>query len=180
MQPFEVEDFSGGLTENFFDSGPTRYATADNFLITVDRKLQVRPGSIPFDPVNYLLPGQPRRVDALFTYINETRLLVNQGRTILSLPEVSNPVWTPIVGPTGNEALSAGQSYSVVSMAEFQHQAYFTSDVFALPVRIYHDETNVYVARTAGLPRVQNNPVYNDTSLLAKCIVYTPMRFAHP
>ena len=74
IQPLELQDFSGGLTDNWFDSGPTRYQAADNFFITVDRKLQERFGTVPYDPVNYILPVSPRRIDGLFTYINESKI----------------------------------------------------------------------------------------------------------
>lgn len=166
VQPLDISDFSGGITENWFDSGSTRYRAADNFYITVDKKLAERQGTIPFDPLNYLLPGQPCRVDALFTYINESRLLVNQGRRISVLPENyagwgSGVVgWTPVTGPSGNEALGAGQAYAQTVMGEFNHQMYFTNDSKPIPSRLYRDENNIYQVRTAGLPRVQNQPYY--------------------
>ncbi len=172
IQPLELADFSGGLTDNWFDSGPTRYAAADNFLITVDRKLQMRPGTIPFDPLNYLLPGQPRRVDSLFTYINESKLLVNQGRDVFVLPDVytGNQTWQRVTGPSGNEAIGAGQIYAQTTMGEFAHQLYFNNDSQPIPTRIYRDQNNIYQVRTAGLPRVYNQPLFTNNSLLVKCI----------
>lgn len=173
IQPLELSDFSGGLTDNFFDSGPTRYAAADNFLITVDRKLQMRPGTIPFDFVNYLIPGQPRRVDALFTYINESKLCVNQGRDIFVLPDVytGTQSWQRVVGPSGNEAIGAGQVYAQTTYGEYGRQVYFNNDSQPIPARMYRDQNNTYQVRTSGLPRLYNNPLWTTVSLLNKCIL---------
>ena len=185
-QPLEIEDFSGGLTENWYDSGPNRYQAADNFVITVDRKLDERPGSVPFDPVNYILPGNPRRVDGLFTYINESKLAVNQGRDIYVIPDsylgwqtqVSG--WSRVVGPSGNEAIGSGQAFSQTVMSEYAHQMYFTNETQPIPSKVFRDgtvtvanpnPTGAYTARTAGLPRVFNAAPYNDV-----CVVNVPPR----
>lgn len=172
LQPFEITDYSGGMTDNVFDSDVNRYAFADNFLITVDRKLMLRPGTIPFDFTNYLLPGQPRRVDAMFTYINESKLLVNQGRDIIVMPDVftSTPAWTTLAGPGGANALAAGSSYSIATMGEFGRQLWIANDAQGLVSRVYRDSSNVHQVRTAGLPRVFVQSTYNDVNLLAKCI----------
>lgn len=176
VQPLELVDFSGGMTDNWFDSAPNRYEKAENFFITIDRKLQERWGTVPFDPLNYILPGLPRRIDGLFTYINESRIAVNQGRDIFVIPETyqgwgsGNYGWSRVTGPSGNEAIGAGSSYAQTIMSEWQHQMYFTNDSQPIPSRVYRDGTNTYQARTAGLPRAFINPNYNSVTLLQTCI----------
>src|SRR4051812_32933427 len=96
--PLEVNDFSGGKTDNFLMGGPTRYLDADNFLVTVDKKLELRPGSDLFDPINYVLPGNPGRINTLFTVFNETKLIAHRGQDLFYL----KPDWTQLTGPTGN------------------------------------------------------------------------------
>lgn len=171
MAPYEIQDFSGGLTDNFFDSGPTRYKAADNMYITVDRKLEMREGSIPFDDVNYLIPGPTRRIDQLMTMVNFSRLLINQGRDVFALPDVASPTWTKILGPTGNEALSAGATYHVLTYGEFQRQLYVASSSLGLASKIFRDENNQETSRTVGLPKVENLSFYDQVTLLSKCIV---------
>jgi hypothetical protein len=190
IQPLELIDFSGGLTENYYDSTPNRYKAANNFIITVDKKLQMRPGMVPFDFVNYKT-GNSNRVDALFTLVNETRLIVNQGRELYVMPEnVVSPTWTRLAGPSGNPALGAGlpswlgappfntasvgsafsTQFGLTTAAEFQHQLWVTQDSQPIPSRVYRDSSNNYAVRTAGLPRLWNAPNYTAGTLLAKCI----------
>jgi hypothetical protein len=171
MQPLDIEDFSGGLTDNFFDGGPTRAADIHNFFVTVDKRLIERDGTIPYSPSNCIMPGPPRRVDTLITFINETQLLVNQGRSVFSLPSVgSNPTWTEILGPSGNAALPVGGQYSIVTHGEFQRQLYLASDAQGIPSRIYRDQNLAWQVRTAGLPRVDAGPNFTNSSLLIACI----------
>lgn len=177
VQPFEIKDFSGGLTDNYFEGGPNRYQRANNFLITVDRKAIERPGTVPFDPVNYILPGQPRRVDSLFTYINESRMMVNQARDIFVIPETyagwgsGSSGWTAVTGPSGNPALGAGGTYNQTVIGEFNHMQWLTNDFFPIPARLYRDQNNANQARTAGLPRAWSTTAgYTSSTLLSKCI----------
>lgn len=169
LQPMDVDDFSGGLTDNWFDDGPNRYAAADNFLITVDRKLAQRPGTITFDSVNYALGS--RRIDALRTFINETKILGFQSRDAYYIPDVGvSPVWTRLTGPSGNEALGAGSPYTQYSQGEYNHQMWVTNTDQPIPSRIYRDQNLAYQVRTAGLPRARSQNPMNDSLLLGLCI----------
>jgi len=42
-QPFEVDDFSGGITDNFIEGRKTQSKELDNILLTNNRKPYSRP-----------------------------------------------------------------------------------------------------------------------------------------
>lgn len=169
VEPLSFKDFSGGLTDNFLQGDARRYAKADNFLITVDHKLEMRYGTVVYDSVGYQLPA-PGRVTSLFTFINESILLAQNNRDFFYLPSASS-TWNAIKGPTGNEALGGGTNYNQVTTAEFQHQLYFTSDAGIQPGKLFLDQNGNWKTLTAGIPRMQWVPNYpTDASLLQACI----------
>lgn len=154
-QPFEVRDFSGGLTENFIQGGPTRYVAGDNFLVTVDRKLEERYGSDLMDTVNYQLPSGNQRVGSLISFESEGYLFAQSGSNLYVL----NPNWSSILGPTGNPPLPNNLAANVVSWGEWQHHLLLTSDSLATkPLKVYLDGNNTFQARTAGLPSLLQIP----------------------
>lgn len=172
-QPLEFTDFSGGITENILQGDPRRYAVADNFLITIDKKLVVRPGFIPKDSVNYILPTGNQRVNGLYTFINESILMSQSARDIFA-PDASGN-WLAVKGPSGNSAMSGGDLYSQNTYAEFQRQVYMVNDGTKsqngiATSRLYRDTTNTWVANTAGLPRAYVQGNYTDSILLSTCL----------
>lgn len=173
-QPLEFVDFSGGITENYLQGDPRRYEKADNFLITVDRKLEERPGFIPYSLGGYAADLDAQyRINNFFSFINETVLIPNSGREMYV--DYGQTFWTRIEGIGGRPVISTANFYSQVTSAEFQRQIYLTSDgddqqTGSLPSKIYRDENNIWVARTAGLPRAWTTPNYTESTLLAKCL----------
>lgn len=154
-QPYVVNDFSGGLTENFIQGGPKRFMTADNLLITVDRKLEERFGSDLIDSVNYQLPSGNQRIGSLISFESENYLFAQSGSNLYVL----NPNWSPLLGPTGNPPLPNTFANNVVSWGEWQHHLLLTSDSLATkPVKVYLDSTNTFQTRTAGLPTLVPTP----------------------
>lgn len=172
MKPLQVDDFSGGITDSILQGDPRRYAVADNYLITNDKKLQVRHGIIAIDNASYLLPSGDQRVNGMFTILNESKLLAASGR---SLYVYENGTWDPPATPAGAEPIQGGDEKSQITIAEFQRQVYLTNDggnleQGTLPSKIYRDENNMWVARTAGLPRAWAKNAYSESTLLASCI----------
>ena len=174
-QPLEFTDFSGGITENILEGDPKRYQYADNFLITVDKKLTVRPAFNYIDTTNYVLPVTNQRVTAMFTCINESILMVQSARTVYTIDPVAG-TWTSILGPSSNETIGIGDLYSQNTQAEFQRQIYMTNDGTSAnfgsqPTRLYRNSSNVWVSNTAGLPRAYSTANYTDSTLLQQCIL---------
>ena len=169
-----MSDFSGGITENILQGDPRRYQSADNMYITVDKKLQERPGFVAFSSTGYNIPSAPgQRINGYYAVINETILLANAARNFYY--QNTSGVWTKIVGVNGGEALTAGDSNSQTSISEFQRQVYVASDGAlgsngVLPTKLYRDTTNTWVAKTAGLPRSYSPANYSNSLLLSACI----------
>lgn len=175
IQPLEFTDFSGGITENYVQGDPRRYKDADNMFITVDKKLEERAGFVIDGADSYLLPGSQGRINGYFNILNDGWLVPQSARNLFT----KNPdtlEWEVINGIAGHPALSGGDLYSQTTTAEYQNQVYLATDGEegsngVLPSKIYQNDSNVWVAKTAGLPRAWVNGSYSPSSLLAKCIV---------
>lgn len=181
IQSVEISDFSGGITENVLQGPTTKSFKIENFYITTDHKLAMRPGIRINDPANAQLPSGKARVNGIYTLINETALIANSARHLYYQNTLSSNAWTEIFGPAGNEALQGGNVNSQVTYAEFQRHTYFALDggvgnnlgsntgLGVQPSKIYRNASNQWIAKTAGLPRMYSQAAYNQTSLLAQC-----------
>ena len=189
-QPYQVSDFSGGLTENFIGGGPTRYMAADNLWITVDKKIEERYGSTLIDSTNYQLPSGNSPVNALIAHDNEQFLLGVGCPNIYVL----NPNWFNIVGPSGNPPLAGGNYSNQISWAEWSHHTLITNDSLSTkPIKIFRGAgypiqmvsptvqvspqippTNIssFQAITAGLPSMATAGTQNipNSALLTNAI----------
>lgn len=168
IQPLEVNDFSGGMTDYYLQGDTKRYQRANNFWINVDKMLEVRWGSVGFDTSGNHKLARKARVDAFLLFDQGQELLTVQARDVLYLN--STPAWTSLTGPSGNEALSAGEPYDAISSSLWNGHLFVASEGFGRPSRIYKDQNSAYQVRTVGLPRPQSTPVFSDTNLLASCL----------
>ncbi len=169
MQPLEVYDFSGGITENILQGDTKRYAIADNLLITVDKKLKQRDGIVSFDLDNYILPSGDQRVNGMYSVLTDEKLLFQSGRQFYHVDEYTKSL-TEIKGPTNNAAFGQGDEYSETTYGEFQKQIYFTNDTPSQPIKVYKNEEDTFIAKTVGLPRAFTTGNYNNSTLLGACI----------
>lgn len=166
-QPYPITDFSGGITDNFIQAVANRYMKADNFIVTVDRKLECRYGSQILPSPNYILPSGNARVGALINYDQEAAIFAQCGPYMYAL----GSVWSPLVGPLGQPALGPGDFTQQVSYGMFQHQLYITNDsANGLITKIYLDSNGVFQVRTAGLPVMPTLSNYDPTLLTQTCI----------
>lgn len=173
-EPLAFQDFSGGITDNIMQGDPRRAEKLDNLFIRDDHKLEERPPFVAIDTVNYLLPSGLRRANIAFTAINQTLLFLGSARNLYTI-DPSTGVWIQPAGKGGNEPLQGGDVYSQAQACEFQRIVYLTSDGAegsngTQPSKIYRDDSNVWVAKTAGLPRAFAAALFTDTTLLQACI----------
>jgi hypothetical protein len=171
IQPLEFKDFSGGMTENILLGDITKFEKGDSLLITEDRKLITRDGTVLYDDAFCSLPIPIRhRISSLFGAINDTKLFAVTGRDIYTqIPD--EDIWTAIRGDNGNQALSNGTGlYDQVTTAEFQKQIYFTSDAFTQPGKLFRDQDNTWKTVTAGLPKMQWVAAPSENQILLSCI----------
>lgn len=149
-----VDDFSGGITDNYINSSKTQYKSGDNFIITDERKLLVRPGSTIVDEDNYL-PGYTitnPRVGLIFSF--EDQIFENSGRSLY----YNASGYAELLGPTSNACLGAGTSASRSSFALWNKHCFITNDAFGSPMKIYKDSGDVFRVRNAGLPKLATSP----------------------
>lgn len=157
-QPLEIEDFSGGLTDNFMDGAPNAYFEADNFIVTFNKKLYTRPGSELNSLINPQIPSGAVRIGAIIPF--EGTLLVQSAKKIF----FEDVTYQTLLGPSGNDVFSLGSTANFASWAEWNSHLFLTNDAFAKPVKIYKDGSNVLRARTAGLPALASSPSIAGTA----------------
>jgi len=154
-QPFEVRDFSMGLTDNAFESDPRYAVQLDNVNVEPDGSLRSRIGSLVEDTANPQIPAGIERIGALINYDNSTKLLV-QSETKFYYRNPS--AYATLQGPTSNDVFSIGASTNNTSFSEWNKQLFVTNDGFPRPMKIYKDSGGVYRVRTSGLPALANAP----------------------
>ncbi len=152
--PWDIDDFSGGMTDNYLDGRKNQFQYGDNFVITDNRKLLTRGGSQVSDTTNYL-PSYVvanNRTNLLFVF--EEFLWEQQGRALY----YNDSGYTTMLGPTGNPALPSGLSTNRTSWAYWNHHIILANDSFCTPQKLYKDGSNVFQIRTAGLPELATSP----------------------
>jgi len=154
-RPFEILDFSGGITDEIFIQDPRRAQTIDNLLLKFDRSLDSRPGSVIDDLSHEQIPAGNQRIGALINYYNNDKLFVQSARNIY----YRNPsVYVTLEGPTLNPVFSTGDVSSTISYTQWNGHLYLTSDVFPRPMKVFKDGSGNYQVRSSGLPSLANTP----------------------
>lgn len=161
LLPWSVDEFTGGLTDNYVGAGKNKYQYADNFVITDERKLLVRPGSEVVDTTHYL-PGYTLtspRVGCIFSF--QDQIFEVAGRHIY----YNSSGYAELLGPvTSNPALYAGTEASRTSFALWNNHLLITNDALGKPMKIYKDSGGTFRVRTAGLPAIAAPTVTAGTS----------------
>lgn len=166
LQPLEISDFSGGITDQFVGTNPSMSQRLKNFQITVDKKPSVRPGStlegqtdlfckIP-GPVNHLIPAftLSELPYKLSTWNLAGRLYASDGTT-----------HNEIVGPTGNPIFTQehfDNSDQRFISDTYNSHTFITSGSFTQkPHKIFTDALGILQLRTAGLPTPVDNHAWS-------------------
>lgn len=154
-QPFEVDDFSLGITDDAFEKDPRFAITLENFNIEPDGSIRSRPGSVVEVPGTPQIPSGVKRIGALINYDNSTKLLVQSETNVY----YRNPTaFATLTGPTSNPVFSVGAETNNVSYSQWNKQIFITNDGFPRPMKIYRDSGGTYRVNTSGLPDLANNP----------------------
>lgn len=155
QSPFEVADFSGGITDNVYDQVYSRAFTLDNFTLTSDAKPISRYGSQVDDLVHPQAPSGVERIGALINYANNDKLFVQSGVDI----SYRNPsAYTTLHGPSGNPVFSAGDFASAPAFSQWNHHLFVTNSAYPHPMKIFKDDGGVYRVRNSGLPSLASAP----------------------
>jgi hypothetical protein len=156
IQPLEVRDFSGGVTDYYLDCDPSKYKRGDNLVLIThggSAKPFTRQGSTIYNSNCYQIPAGNQRIGAL-KYFDGNLLVQSKGK--FYKPGASS--WTTVQGPTGNDVFpSTATTSDVVSMAAWHKQLLVASSAYFKPQRIYNVAGSP-VAVTAGLPALASTP----------------------
>jgi hypothetical protein len=131
-RPLEIDDFSGGKTDNYLSCRSNQFQDADNLLFKRygnKAKLVTRPGTSIYDSTYYRIPANDR-VAALM--VNEGVLFQAHGRNIYTI----NSGWSTIQGPTSNAALQAGTASSHFSWSVWNKHLLVTTDALSRPMKV--------------------------------------------
>lgn len=175
-EPFEFDDFSGGVTDYFVGAAINRYEEADNLLIfkygDLTRghvgRLFTRPGSEIRNETYYQIPAGAQRIGTLKYF--ENTLLSHSARKFYYV-DVSG--WITIQGPSSNDVFPSGATTShYVSVTEGDHHLLITNDNFNKVQKLYPNGSSVLTLRTAGLPALATSPVVTPGADTNKNFVY--------
>lgn len=152
-QPYPIESFNGGITDNYLDGDAHRFRYGTNFIITNNQKLYTRPGSEHYDTNNYLIPAGNQRIGSLMNLNNE--LFVQSAQKFYYY----DTTYQTLQGPTGNDVFSLGGIGSYVSWTTWNNHLLVNNDDYAAPMKIFRDNANNLQVRNCGLPALSSSPV---------------------
>lgn len=148
-QPAKVEDFSGGITDNFIAGPSSSFEKADNFFINDNAKLSSRPGSVLFDSANPQVPAGQNRVGSLFSLQDQ---LFQQS--VADLYYILGASFNILTGPTGNSIYPGSDKSNYVSNAEWNNHQIIGTDKLTSIKKVYKDDTDTFRVTNNGLPGV--------------------------
>ncbi len=161
MEEFVVNDWTGGIVDDYLN-GPVKCARRlDNLLINRNGKLIERPGSQINSPTYYVTPSAAR-IANLFLYPNNSsvNLTAHVGDHIYGMSTTISD-YVEMVGPTSNPCFGTGTmsaATALSSRAEWQDIMFLcASSAFASPRFIYNPGGG-YIAGTVGLPDLASSP----------------------
>ncbi len=180
-QPYPVESFTGGITDNLFGGDTNAGQVMQNFVIQPDGKLFSRAGSSVDDPANSPIPIGISRIGRLINYARNDKLFVQSARSLFYRGNSDQTgAWNTLVGPSGNQVLSAGTTSNYISVAEWNKQLFIVGDAFQQPMKVYKGRAGAYTVRNIGMPALASAPTVtpylkatSPTYIYAFIYVYT-------
>jgi hypothetical protein len=168
-RPFEISDFTGGITDNIYRPDATKSQELDNLVILYNKSVQTRPGSELDDDVNPQIPAGAQRIGTLINYNNNDKMFVHSAKKLY----YRNPsAYTTLQGPTSNDLFSSGSTTNIVSYSQWNGHIFITHDGFPRPMKIYKDNSSTYQLRSAGLPALASSPTVTAGAVGARTYLY--------
>ena len=152
--PIQIQDFSGGITDNFIDAPPNKFKAGNNFLITENKKLYTRYGFNIYKDSYPQLPIGSQKVGELIEF--DDHLVTQSGKRFYN---DSGSGWS-VIGDVLNDITIN----NYISHTSFNKQLYVTSDNYSNMQKIYVDGAGNWQHRTAGMPKLLSTPVLAGTS----------------
>jgi hypothetical protein len=171
-QPFEVDDFSGGMTDNFIAGRKDQFEAADNMILKKYGR-KGKPftinGSVIYNSDYYRIPSNTR-LSGLID--NEGALFQFSGKNVYTI----DGGWETIQGPTGNSVFDQGTAAdNYACWARWNKHLLVSNDAYSYPQKIYNDGVG-WVSRTLGLPQIDSSGITITPSVGANTYLY---KFIH-
>lgn len=151
--PLEIVDFSGGITDNPVNAAINKYAIGDNFLITLNRKPYLVPGSALWDATLDQIPAGAQRLGMITEHDGD--LLFQSAKKVYY--EAAG-AWVTLQGTTSNEVLATSLVTNVTSWAHWNNHLFMTNDAYSPVSKIYDNNAGTKTVRTAGMPALASAP----------------------
>jgi hypothetical protein len=158
QQTVEVDDFSGGITDNYLGAPKNKCQRSDNFFLQKvggKARLITRPAMRTFTSARL---ATNTRMNALFDI--ETKLFQISNKKLYQNDTTS---LTEITGPT-NSAFNLGDSASKYAVSVWQKHAIIANDAFAKVVRLYNNGVS-WTVNNLGLPALSAAPTFLASSV---------------
>jgi hypothetical protein len=162
LQVVEVDDFSGGMTDNILGAPPNKFEKADNFFLQKvggKARLITRPAVRAYTSARL---ATATRVNHLFDI--EAKLFQISNKKVY---ENSTTAFTEIAGPT-NSAFNLGDDASKYAVSVWQKHALIANDAFSKVIRLYNNGTN-WTINNLGLPALSAAPTFLASSVGTTC-----------
>lgn len=159
--PLQVDDFSGGATDNYIDAPTNQAQIVLNLLIENNKKLISRDGTLIYNSTTYQIPAGNQRIGALIKHPVD-QLFVQSARNIY-YKNTGAGAYSTLTGPTGNPALSTQATTDYIAFDKWRNHVYITSDSYANPVKIYKDSGGTWRVNQVGLPVPSFTPSFAVT-----------------
>lgn len=147
VRPFEVKDFSGGITDFYISGPPNKYQAADNLFIDENKKLFSRPGAQIQDADHPRIPANAQVKDMVYFELMQFH---NNAKNIY----YRNSGWQTLTGPSSNPVFHVGASSNYMSSAEWNKHLFVTNDELPHVQKIYKDAGGTWRVRELGLPAI--------------------------
>lgn len=159
--PFEVQDFTGGQTDEYNSAGNTQYYRADNLVLLPNGDFRSRPGS---QVVNSTWVSNTTRISALAPFNDATvtpsdgALLLVANTSLFALSGlISAPVNQPVNTPNNTAAFTAGDANSYPMAEMWRKHILFTNNSGCTPLKVYKSDANNFAVLPIGLIRFPDN-----------------------
>lgn len=174
-QSFEVDDFSGGQTDNYVSGAINKFRVGDNLLLEKygdKAKLILRFGSEIFDSANPILDNANTQRISSLKYFGGA--ILGFTRNTLMYQAGTANTWTELVGPNGSHSVfsTASDGDDIVSLATWQDHMLVANANYEYISKVYKNSASLYQIRTAGLPDLASSPVVTTSSAGAASYLY--------
>lgn len=152
--PLEINEFDGGITDNYLDCRANQYQKADNLLVKNNKKFETRYGTTIYDSTMYQTPAGNSRVGAMVLFGDE--LFYQSGRGLY----YQTSSWQTITGAGSNPFFPSNATTDFASFAIWNNHLIASSSSLSWPQKFYLDNNSVYKVRNAGLPSITLTALY--------------------